>query len=65
MRAAWLRFPSFTLGPLDQLYRRTGEATCYESAGGTFVTDLLVNAAGFVTEDPGLWQIEGTHYGVF
>jgi hypothetical protein len=60
VRAAWLRFPSFTLEPLDQLYRRTGETTYrYESAGGTFVTDLRVNAAGFVTEYPGGWQIEG------
>jgi hypothetical protein len=60
-RAAWLRFPSFALEPLDQLYRRTGEAAYrYESAGGTFVRDLRVNAAGFVTEYPGFWQIEGT-----
>jgi hypothetical protein len=58
--AAWLRFPSFALEPLDQLYRRTGEASYrYESAGGTFVADLRVNAAGFVIEYPGLWQIEG------
>ena len=27
VRSAWLRFPSFTLEPLDQVYRRTGEAT--------------------------------------
>jgi len=59
VRAAWLRFPSFALEPLDQLYRRTGEASYrYESAGGTFVADLRVNAAGFVTEYPGLWQVE-------
>jgi len=60
VRAAWLRFPSFALEPLDQLYRRTGESSYrYESAGGTFVADLRVNAAGFVIEYPGLWQIEG------
>jgi hypothetical protein len=60
VRAAWLRFPSFALEPLDQLYRRTGDATYrYESAGGAFVADLRVNAAGFVIDYPGFWQIEG------
>jgi hypothetical protein len=60
VRAAWLRFPSFTLEPLDQLYRRAGDASYrYESAGGAFVADLHVNAAGFVIDYPGLWRIEG------
>jgi hypothetical protein len=60
VRAAWLKFPNFTLEPLDQLYRRTGEATYhYESAGGAFVADLRVNAAGFVIDYPGLWRVEG------
>jgi hypothetical protein len=57
VRAAWLRFPSFVLEPLDQAYRRTGGTTYrYESAGGCFVTDLEVNATGFVTRYPGFWQ---------
>jgi hypothetical protein len=60
VRAAWLRFPSFALEPLDQLYRRTGDATYrYESAAGAFVRDLRVNAAGFVTDYPGFWRPEG------
>ncbi len=59
VRAAWLRFPGFTLEPLEQLYRRTGDETYnYESAGGSFVTELRVNAAGFVTHYPDLWQVE-------
>ena len=59
VRAAWLRFPSFTLEPLDQLYRRIGESTYrYESAGGTFVADLEVNGAGFVIRYPGFWQAQ-------
>jgi len=59
-RAAWLRFPGFTLEPLEQLYRRIDAATYrYESAGGRFVTELRVNGAGFVTHYPGFWQIEG------
>ncbi|HET7090137.1 MAG TPA: putative glycolipid-binding domain-containing protein [Anaerolineae bacterium] len=57
--AAWLRFPSFALEPLEQLYRRTDAATYrYESAGGQFVTELQVNTAGFVTYYPNFWQIE-------
>lgn len=54
VKAAWLRFPSFTLEPLPQTYRRLGAATYqYESGGGAFVRDLSVNAAGFVTVYPG------------
>ncbi|MBI2466831.1 MAG: putative glycolipid-binding domain-containing protein [Candidatus Rokubacteria bacterium] len=59
VRAAWFGFPSFTLEPLDQRYRRTGVGTYrYESAGGRFVTEIEVNAAGFVTRYPGFWQSE-------
>jgi hypothetical protein len=59
VKAAWLRFPSFSLEPLEQVYRRL-DATSYryESAGGRFVTELQVNAAGFVIEYPHLWAIE-------
>jgi uncharacterized protein len=60
VHAAWLRFPSFTLEPLEQLYRRLNvEAYRYESAGGRFVTDLQVNAAGFVTRYPNFWEVDG------
>lgn len=56
--AAWLRFPSFALEPLDQIYRRTDERHYhYASAGGSFTAELTVNAQGFVTHYPGLWQI--------
>ncbi|PWU17191.1 MAG: hypothetical protein C5B48_16285 [Candidatus Rokuibacteriota bacterium] len=61
VRAAWLRFPTFTLEPLDQLYRRTGDAMYrYESGGGAFVADLPVNPAGFVTLYPGFCQAEAS-----
>jgi len=57
--AAWLPFPSLALEPLPQLYQREGEWTYrYESGGGTFVRELEVNAVGFVTRYPGLWQAE-------
>lgn len=55
VRAAWLRFPSFRLESLEQVYRRTDEtAYRYESTGGAFTADLEVDAAGFVTRYPGL-----------
>jgi uncharacterized protein len=59
VRAAWLRFPRFTLEPLEQLYRRVDDATYrYESAGGRCVADLEVTVAGFVAKYPGAWQAE-------
>jgi uncharacterized protein len=59
IETAWLRFPSFNLEPLDQLYRRTGLATYhYESGGGRFVTEITVNDAGFPTLYPNGWEIE-------
>jgi hypothetical protein len=61
VRAAWLRFPSFTLEPLEQVYRRVDAETYrYESAGGRFAADLQVNAAGMVTRYPGGWQAEAS-----
>jgi hypothetical protein len=48
VRAAWLRFPSFHLEPLEQRYQRTAETLYrYESGGGRFTADLEVDAAGF------------------
>lgn len=59
VRAAWLRFPEFTLEPLEQRYHRIRPMTYrYESGGGSFTAFLEVNAAGFVTEYPGLWETE-------
>ena len=59
VKAAWLRFPSFKLKALEQIYRRTGTSTYrYESAGGKFVADLVVDEAGFVTDYPQFWRVE-------
>jgi hypothetical protein len=59
VRAAWLRFPSFKLEPLTQIYRRIDETNYrYESAGGKFVTNLLVNADGLVRNYPNTWEVE-------
>jgi hypothetical protein len=63
VRAAWLRFPTFELESLPQLYRRLDESTYrYESRGGQFVADLQVDPAGFVLNYPGIWQAEATGY---
>jgi uncharacterized protein len=61
VRAAWLRFPSFTLEPLEQVYHRVDLATYrYESAGGRFVAELQVNDSGLVTLYPNVWQAESS-----
>lgn len=56
--AAWLRFPSFTLEPLEQIYSRTDESIYHYETGGTFISDLEVNEEGFVTHYPKFWKIE-------
>lgn len=59
VQAAWLRFPTFELEPLAQIYTRLDEFTYrYSSNGGKFVRDLTVNDAGFVTDYPGFWHVE-------
>jgi uncharacterized protein len=59
VKAAWLRFPSFGLEPLSQVYSRLDEFTYrYSSNDGKFVRDLKVNEFGLVTDYPGLWQVE-------
>jgi hypothetical protein len=59
VRAAWLRFPSFRLEPLAQVYRRIDETRYrYESGGGSFVAELRVNREGFVTYYPNIWEAE-------
>jgi hypothetical protein len=59
VRAAWLRFPEFTLEPLDQRYLHRDKWTYrYQSADGSFVRDLTVAPSGFVLRYPGFWEVE-------
>lgn len=61
VRAAWLRFPSFLLEPLDQSYERIGERTFrYKSAGGSFVADLDVGESGLPIRYGNLWTADAT-----
>lgn len=59
LRSAWLLVPELRLEPLPQRYRRVSETTYqYESPTQGFAADLRVNAVGFVTSYPSLWEIE-------
>lgn len=59
VRAAWLRFPSFELEPLEQTYARTGERIYrYESNGGRFVADVTVDERGLVLDYGEIWSRE-------
>lgn len=59
VRAAWLRFPSFKLELLEQIYERTGENKyAYESADGTFRVEIETNDFGLATRYGDFWEIE-------
>jgi hypothetical protein len=59
VRAAWLRFPDFSLGLLEQAYRREGERSYrYESGGGSFTAALEVDDDGLVRQYGELWRAE-------
>jgi hypothetical protein len=57
VRAAWVRFPELTVEPLEQVYTRLSpDRYLYESAGGTFRRELVVDQHGFVIDYPELWR---------
>lgn len=57
VRAAWLRFPSFTLEPLEQTYRRISERIFrYESAN--FVAELEISESGLPLRYGNIWRAE-------
>lgn len=59
VRAAWLRFPSFSLEPLTQTYRRTHERVYrYETAGAEFVADITVDSMGVPQRYGEYWVAE-------
>jgi hypothetical protein len=57
VRAAWLRFPSFTLEVLEQQYRRNSHSQ-YQYTSGSFKAEINVNDAGMATEYAGVWVAE-------
>jgi len=61
VRAAWLRFPSFALEPIEQSYTRLSERFYrYESAGGRFAAPITVDDQGLVVDYGGIWAGERT-----
>jgi uncharacterized protein len=59
VNAAWVRFPELTTEVLDQVYTRlTNDRYLYESAGGSFRREIVVDQSGFVLDYPGLWRAE-------
>jgi len=63
VKAAWLRFPSFELEPLAQVYEKLNQFKYrYSRTDGSFATELTVNKAGFVTVYPQLWEVEGNEW---
>lgn len=59
VRAAWLRFPTFALEPLEQSYRRLSERRYrYSSAGGRFVAELDVDESGLPLRYGDIWRAE-------
>jgi len=62
VRAAWLRFPDFSLVPLDQVYSHEAPGRYrYESGGGRFTAMLDVDAQGLVERYGNIWQRETVH----
>lgn len=57
VRAAWLRFPSMRLEPLDQTYTRLAESR-YRYESGTFTAEIEVNGDGLPLEYAGVWMAE-------
>lgn len=57
--AAWLRFPSFRLEPLEQTYERTSKNSyIYESANGAFRAEIETDDFGLITRYGDFWKIE-------
>ena len=55
-KAAWLNTDTWSLQPLLQSYERLGEDRFqYVSLASGFSAELVVNAAGLVTDYPGIW----------
>jgi hypothetical protein len=59
VRAAWLRFPGFTLEPLEQAYERLdGRRYRYQSNGGAFTAEIEVRDDGLAVRYGDLWIAE-------
>jgi hypothetical protein len=57
VRAAWLRFPSLALEPLEQTYKRVGPST-YRYQSKNFTADIQVDNSGLVLYYSDIWVAE-------
>ncbi|MCR8548283.1 putative glycolipid-binding domain-containing protein [Salipiger sp. P9] len=58
-RAAWLRLPGPAISAVEQSYtRERGQLVGYRSEQNDDSTQLAVDANGFVTSYPGLWEAD-------
>ena len=55
VRAAWLRFPDFTLHVAEQSYTRIA-IDRYEYRHGEFRSEILVDSIGLVRDGPPVWE---------
>jgi uncharacterized protein len=63
-RAAWVRFPSLVVEPLEQTYTRLAvDRYRYETTDGEFEREITVNDEGLVLEYPGQWRTEAASRG--
>ena len=59
LRTAWLRFPSFSLEPLEQRYTRLKKGLYgYKSGGGRFTSEMTVDSMGLVLTYGNYWSRE-------
>ena len=54
VRAAWLTFPAFRLGPLDQSYQRLGDRR-YHYRSSSFEAELMVDELGLMVRYGDVW----------
>jgi len=54
VRAAWLTFPAFRLGPLDQSYQRVGDRQ-YHYKSSSFEAELVVDGLGLMERYGDVW----------
>jgi uncharacterized protein len=63
-RAAWVRFPTLVLEPLEQTYMRlAADRYRYATTDGEFEREITVSEEGIVREYPGQWRTEASSRG--
>jgi hypothetical protein len=57
VRAAWLTFPAFRLGPLDQSYQRLSDRR-YHYRSSSFEAELIVDDLGLMERYGDVWIVK-------